>query len=491
MKEEVIKTNQKDITMRFSNYKAVGNLELKIPKGKNIYAIKGNNRRGKTSILDAIISVYNAKSKAETPLSDDSAEDNGNVYITGLPGSDDTTYTFDWRFDQKGKNKFQVINENTGEKVSSVTKIRELFNVSDLTAEEIFFKSQSAAGRREIIKLIKKVVENIDPDMHEKIEELESKIDPKNGELFLKRKDANSEVDSYKYQTPEGFDENIISKKDAIEKEYNNLLSKKEKYDEEVERSKDTLNKIEVVKTSIDNYSSTIMSHKSTLEEIDDDIEDIDQQIEELKKKRKEKEEKKDAINIEKNNQQTGLEEKKKELEELNKLINIESEWTDEDQRRIELGEKYIKTLNEELEKKEKYEKWEANKKKAVQDKIKAEKDLEDARKELANAYKNTDLPFNITIEDEEIYVNDMLIDESNQSRAEMKIIAALILIYHNNAPVIVMGQAHDFDAESFKVLNDILKKTGYIMFLDEVVRKKQEDIKVVGIDETNFETLE
>jgi len=482
--------NPLDIKMVFKNYKAVGTKTFELNPEHNIYLFKGNNKQGKTSILDAIISVYNARSKADTPLSFDSIEKDGSVTLHGFPGPNNNTYTFNWIFNDKGNNKFYFINEQTGDKVSSVKKIREFFQVSDMTAEEIFFKAQSAPGRREIIKLIEKIIEKIDPEKYEQIKHLKDITDNRTGSLFLQRKDANEKAESFKYNEPKEPDNKIMDNKQKILDVYDELKNKKEKYLEESEIIKESKAQLSETSTKITFYDYKISENEQAIETFKSDIEEIDDQIAKLQEKRKAKEEQILAT-------KTGISKMKgekqllqKEEEKLQEEVNIETEWTEEDEEKLEKGEKFVKRIEEEERNEREYSHWENEKAKAIQEKIEAENKLTEARNKLSSLFSQVDLPFNIYIEEDDIYINDMLIDTSNQSRAEMKIMAALILIYYNNAPIIVMGEAHDFDAKSLKILNDLLEQTGYKMFMDEVVREKTDDIKIIGIDQTNFETL-
>lgn len=484
---KTIKENPQDIVMRLRNLKAAGTKSFNIPTDKHLIAFKGNNKTGKTTILKTILGCYRGEAYGDDVITH--GENDAFVSLEHMPGPDGVKYTLHMEATKK-KIKFEAINEETGEKIKKVTEMRKFFNVSEMTIEDFFFKAQSAKGKKEIIEIIKTIVKKKDPKKYEEIEVIEEKIKPRTGELYLNQSDAIKNFDKLKLLEPDPLTEDeksilnydtviIENHKKFIEREKNlkkalNEFTEIKNLAKDLKVEKDTeIHSLEMLMQKSDMKIEAIDEKKEQIKKLQAEINDLEEENEATLKSIKEKEE------YIKNNIDAKIEELRPKYDEAKKAVEENDfdteEIREEHQESIENYDDLIEVQKKVKEK----EKWKEDFQKALSKKNEAEMNLRNARMDLKNIYASIDLPFDFIIEDDDIFINGLTISDANQSRAEMKIIATLIMIYHNNAPVIVMGELSDFDQKHLNILINILKKSGYLMFADEVVREPQ-DMKVV-----------
>ena len=80
-----------------------------------------------------------------------------------------------------------------GQKISSVTKIRELIgDANNYTIDDFFKMCKDVPGRRKFIKEI--LMRLMTPKQLEDINIIDAKINSKNGTLYTKRTDLNAEI---------------------------------------------------------------------------------------------------------------------------------------------------------------------------------------------------------------------------------------------------------------------------------------------------------
>jgi len=131
-----------EIPLHFHNYKLLKDKRFLL-KGSAIYFVQGPNRAGKTSFLNALAAMQQAEEKTPEPVTR-GEEDGYNEFV--IPGADGILYTVRHTFDND-KNKFIAVSPD-GEKISHVTKIREIFNYTHFTVNQFFAWSHEAKGRR-------------------------------------------------------------------------------------------------------------------------------------------------------------------------------------------------------------------------------------------------------------------------------------------------------------------------------------------------------
>jgi predicted ATP-dependent endonuclease of OLD family len=175
----------------------------KLKKGeyglKDVNAFIGKNRSGKTSLVEAIQSMYLMNGFVKQPLNDSSKD--GSVQFIGKD-KNDKEITIKWEFDKDGNNIFTaIIKDEHGKSkpISNPKKILELLGTYyPLTVQEFFQKCKYAEGRKEIIE--KYLYLCLTEKQREELDTLRIAISDKSntkttGNLYFQRRDLNKDID--------------------------------------------------------------------------------------------------------------------------------------------------------------------------------------------------------------------------------------------------------------------------------------------------------
>jgi len=160
------KAKELEIPIVFHNYKLLEDREWAL-RGSYIYFVQGPNKVGKTSFLTALEGLMTAKDLTDKKVSVKEGVDTG-YYEATLPAADGSMITIRNEFTDE-KNKFIAINED-GEKISSVTEIRKLFNYTPINVNEFFQMSRTTDGRRKQRDIVLKLLPE---DLRDKFEDLD------------------------------------------------------------------------------------------------------------------------------------------------------------------------------------------------------------------------------------------------------------------------------------------------------------------------------
>lgn len=225
----------------------------------NIYFIKGDNELGKSTLLKAI-GVLLTGERDEVLRA---GEKKG--YAKAIIGKDGNEYEVELRYTEANPRCSIVIkNTATGMKTEQVTMLQKIFGYVDFDAVEFSRWSETADGRRKQVEAVKKLLPQSEI---EKIAEIENSI-PK---LREQRKEANSEVKTYKVLAEQakkklGGDETPYTEKIDITE----CLAKQQEQ-MQLEAKAETMRK-------------AIVNRQQQLSEIDDKIIDVDNWYEKRKK---------------------------------------------------------------------------------------------------------------------------------------------------------------------------------------------------------------
>jgi hypothetical protein len=171
-----------EIPLHFHNYKLLEKKRFLLT-GSAIYFVKGPNRTGKTTFLNALAAMQLAKDDTPEPVT--RGKDEGEN-IFEIPGADGKVYTVRHSFNNK-THKFTAIDDE-GNKISSVNAIREIFKYTHFTVDEFFRMSNTAEGRRKQKAII---LELLPQEAREKFQLLEDK----ESEAYDQRKEIGREVE--------------------------------------------------------------------------------------------------------------------------------------------------------------------------------------------------------------------------------------------------------------------------------------------------------
>ena len=440
-----------EIPLYFHNYKLLEDKRFLL-KGSAIYFVQGPNRVGKTSFLNALAAIQGAKETTKEPVTR-GAEDGYNEFV--IPGADGKSYTIKHSFDNE-KNRFTAIDEE-GNKISSVTDIRKIFNYTHFTVGDWFKLSATEKGRRQQKEILLKLLSDTEKAKYGELEDLE---DVK----YIARTSINRD-------------------KEVQEATLKNSLIT----DEEL-KSIENLKEIEKDLATYTTYSEKLtgIDKEATLlnREINNLIPAIVQIEENLKEKK-----------LELKNKQSELEENVSSLltieqelgmnltgvEEVsgNTIVQIETFTTIKSKK-----EKEKESLQELSFKKKSHDETTGKLKETNASWTKLDNDIKDIRKEKAGIISKSKLPLdNISFEDGYLTVDGFTFTEDQVCESDGIILVAKIMSEINPGPVQLIGDASILDFNRLEELNKIAEDKGKVLFVDEVVRDLK-DIRVVGYED-------
>lgn len=459
-------SNLIEIKVDYRNYKKLGTGELEAEG--NLIIIEGDNRIGKSSLINGILENLNAKAISEEPLKRGTSSGFKQIRV---PDKNGVPITINHTFGTKEKPKFYATRDD-GQNIKSVTQIREIIgDVCPYTIEDVFRKNESVSGRREIVKNI--FLPLLSLENQKRIEEINNKINTTNGSVYIERRDKAKELEIAKGSkvsneenvenylkdhegiSREKFDEHIksISEKiNTLEKnisektvEKNNvstnirMLSKwKEhaeeynKFKEEFPREKypDVLNNWFKVSEGASKYFSTAIL---SLQEKDYDTE-INSLQEELTTKRHNL----STAQIIQSN--------------ITTLANIDSN---------------IKTLEKELNK--------------------IEENLESLKTEKAEIFSNSELPNGLEIlSDSEYTFNGFNINSAELSESEAWLLLLKLMMPIYEGKILFAGNIGIYGKKALKEVSELAEKYGKMCLVERVNDERDNVAMVAYLDDEN-----
>lgn len=435
-----------EIPIKFHNYKLLKDDSFTL-EGSFIYFIQGPNAVGKTSFLKALESLQSAND--DTPKKVTNGESEG-MYEATIPAANGEMVTIRHEFkDSDSKGRFIAILED-GTKISSVTKIRELFNYTPIDIHEFFAMSNSAAGRKKQRDIILKLMSAQERDAFEKLDLQEEHHYSTRTEV---NRDLSNAESSLKSITIEQEGRELLSK----EKDANDLL---DKYNRAID--------LRVENEAIGNNIS----------DINNDIIDYLDQVKILQNKI---EARKDQLN-------TIEESYNKNVKELGDLNDVDVEVLQE---KIQKGKSIINKISE-YKASEKLEK-ELREKHDL--KLKESEELtekiDQIRTKKSAIIANSELPVeNVSFEDGFLTINGYQFKENQVCESDGVLILANILAKINPGPIQVIGDASVLDSQKLARLNQIAEQNNKVMFVDEVIRDAN-DMVVVGYENMDKKTYD
>jgi recombinational DNA repair ATPase RecF len=424
-----------EIPLHFHNYKLLKDKRFLL-KGSAIYFVKGPNRAGKTSFLNAIAAMQMADEGTPEPVT--RGEQEGyNEFV--IPGADGKMYTVRHTFDND-KNKFVAVDED-GNKISQVTKIREIFNYTHFTVDQFFQWSHDAKGRRKQRDIILEL-------LPEKAKQAFQEADDEESLAYDKRTEVARARD-YAAKSVKGAE---VSEEDMKK------LIDTEAVFADVEKIKETAIKVQKITNEID-------QNNSFAERMADEINEMEIKLKDLKAKKQ---------NIDKEITNQGKTRDKlldgRTEKELYETANKASGTYDEVKDikvRLEIYNAAIKVWTESDHK------W-----------TDLDEQIKKSRKEKQNIISKSDLPLkSMSFEDGYLTIDKFRFDEKQVCESDGVILVAKIMAKINPAPVQLVGDASILDLNRLEELNAIAEAEGKIMFVDEVSRDINE-LQVVGYEQ-------
>ena len=163
-----------------SNYRLIKDLTMVFETG-NLYFINAKNNSGKTSIIELIQDMFEAKASTDNTVS--FGEEIGETKIKIINFKDEEGANFVLKYEYGATNKFTLIMPD-GSIKKKVTDIRDVFKYQRMTVDKFFQLGLSPEGRREQGKFIKNLIPK---EVNIRIDDIEKNINERNGILFKER----------------------------------------------------------------------------------------------------------------------------------------------------------------------------------------------------------------------------------------------------------------------------------------------------------------
>ena len=445
-----------------SNYKLHKELHHEFKPG-NLYFIEGKNKTGKTSFIDLIVAMFQAKAASDNTISFGEEQGEVRMKIINFKGKLGEDYILKYEL---GKNdKFTLIMPN-GDIKKKVSEIRDIFKYQEMSVDEFFGLGLTADGRKKQAKFIKNVMpENI----INRMSEIDVLINEKSGSKYKERTEANSMVTSLK---------SLIENSKLTDEEVT-ILGKKDAFTARTLEIKKELSRIEQKKVKIDansNVAQLNLLEKDKIESSEDmkrianEIDELTSKLERLKSELTKKAEKITNIDIEI---------AKLQNQETEKLSNDEITFLNNAPSAIEKRELQMKTIDNISMKYTNFVKQKEQLETAIDKAEKLDKEITELTLEKQNLLESTELPIkNLTfIEDEVFYIEgDNLIPFTEKTLSYAtggKEVIKLMCEINRDVPIIVIGKAAEYDEESLDDLKNLAVQYNKILFCDYVVPNK------------------
>lgn len=450
-----------------SNYRLLKDLKTSFEVG-NLYLVNASNKKGKTSFINLIQDMFEAKSTVDTSVSFGEESGEAKMKLINFNGEDGQNYIL--KYEYGASDKFTLIMPDGGIK-KKVTDIRDVFKYQRMTVDKFFQLGTTAEGRKMQSKFIKNLIPE---EVNKRIIEIDAEINEKTGTLFVERGKLNAQVDALQSIIKEYLltdnEKEALKVKDSYIKATNEL---REEYN--TLNDKKLSNNVDALKEQITSIDEIITSSKDAIIENEEEILLLQQKIkkltntnEELKETIKTKESQKEEIN-------TKIKESKFSDEDEQRLATLVSKLELRDANVLKLDALSIKYTNLVTQQKKLEEQVELRDQKNTK--------LATLRDEKKSLISKAKLPEKLVIIEDELFYDDggkmIPFNEDNISYATGgKEIIRLIAQVNKDLPIIVIGKAAEYDPKSIDELAEMAKQYNKILICDYV--SSNDDIQIV-----------
>lgn len=233
------------------NYKKIRKMNGELQSG-NLYFIQGGNEKGKTSFIQAILSLLEGKTKNKQKITHGAKD--GKVQAK-FEGADGETYVIRIDMKQNG-DKFTIIKPDMT--VSNKrTDLATIFGYNSFTVDDWFGWGLTAEGRKKQAEIIKSIMPE---SAIKELNEINIDVDTKNGLLFLERQDIGRDIKRLK-----GALESTEKPTEVKDKE--TALQAIRKWENQQVEIAEEIKKVEIKKA---NHNSLIEQEQMSRKAIDD-----------------------------------------------------------------------------------------------------------------------------------------------------------------------------------------------------------------------------
>lgn len=421
------------------NFKTLESFKHEFKGG--IYLITGENEVGKTTLLNAIVTLLTGERSAN--LLKQGKE-------KGFAKMKVGDYEVEIKFSEKNPRGTFTIRAESGMTSNNISMLEKIFDYQDFDAHDFVSWSQTAAGRKKQVDAVKSLLPE---DARKRLEEIEAEI----SSIREERTETNisyrnihsslaefsidqSDIDKYaeKLELKVLFD----SKNDTQEKN-RKIEEVTQRQDERKEKLAGFDSEIEV-KRSV--YGGTINNLKDQIKSTESEMKDT---IDRMNSEKKELTDKSDQAGTWLKNNVI------QDLDDINKKIDSSEDHNKNHDNVVAFKDK--KSKLEQIEKK----------------KNKFNADLDNLESEKAGIIKKSKIPVNgLTFSDEGLLLSGIPFAPGEVSTSqEMEVAAKLIIAKNPKVKVFRIAQGESLGQERLKSIVKFAKENGYQGFIEEVKR--------------------
>jgi recombinational DNA repair ATPase RecF len=445
-------------SVEITNFKNIKDLKQDFVQG--VYLFTGDNERGKSSLIDAIMLCLTGQNIPSESIT--RGQEKGAIKIT--VGDDNKVYTIERKFTQANPNGYLEICTEDGMKTDKVGMLQQLFNYTDFSADEFIKWSESAEGRRKQLEIVKGF---LSPEEREVI----LKLDLQKVDLLTKRKEVNAQIKVY-----EG-----MVKGDTYNEEYRRKYAEPEnveglnaEFQAATKINSDRDNVVSRMQERAKEILDVPLREEKELSSLTDQILDWEKQIITLKEKIEGANAERLKLLEENEVKMKDLVEKQKQAEEwLKANPAIDTEEISQKIANSAEHNQNVAKLAEYMKKEQKLAELEAD----YTYKTGVLKEVMDRREEIVKTAK-VPVP-GLSFNDEGLTLNDLPF-ESTQIATSQKIeVAAKLMIAKNpKVKVFKVLNGESLGIERLKSIIEFAEKNGYQGFIEEV-KRGQEKLKI------------
>lgn len=461
------------IKFNLKNYKLLKDFSLDL-EDSNLYLIRGENKTGKTSVLQAILSLLTIKNNVPDAIS----EGEHFAKVEGeIPGPDGKYFV---HMDiSKNTTAFTMFDPN-GRKISRISDMRNVLSYSSMTVEDFIKKSYSTEGRREQIKILATLLDALDSA---EFSSLLANVDTRKGKYFIERKAAKSDYES----------KELLHKANEISNEDHSFYNESSDFKEMLQQLRANLVNLSKIPSKEAEMTMLTNQYESRIELLRGEKFSAEEAVEYNERRIKDLEA--EIIRV---NAQT--ETRIAKLASINHSILKEQDdykankaASDAREDSTEEIEALTTEINDLELKQERFIK--------LEDKVKAarasaiaeinaleilntkEEKLENARARLLELIKKISIPgIDLQIKEDLIHLNGYQMDENQVADSELIIaVSAILAKVNHKSPILVVGKLRELDDKSLQQLEQIAIDNDCVI-IGDYVTDGLDEIVVEGV---------
>lgn len=428
----------------------------------SVYLIRGENERGKSTLLKAICALLTGERDEVLKA----GEKKG--FAKAIIGNNGTEYEVELRFTENNPRGSLIIkNKDQGFRSENISMLNEIFGYTNFDAVEFSRWSETAEGRRKQVEAVKSLLPK---EVIERISEIEAFI----AERKESRKEANAEVKTYKVLTEQAA-KKVDTTKTWEKMDISKIIQDKSEYEKEKNQAEIVKAKLEQRRDQLNNIDSEI---EAVLENQKDEVQSIQDEMEEITRNYEAKiSSMKESIEAAKKFAEEEIERIKKEEEDIRARIANAEKWLEEYQEVEDIDYDQILAKAEENNQNvalfEAYQEQLAqlNDKELIAEGI--EEEIKTAMKEKQRLIDESHLPIDgLTFGEDGLELNGIPFVPGKVSDSQIMEVAVKLIIASNpKTNVFCIARGESLGNKRLQEIINVAKENGFQGFIEEVKR--------------------